>query len=203
MSITIWSFPFSKACLVALSRFIQIFARRLFGLLLSVLLFYSSQVAQSLNMHEDITTMFICMHVLQVQAWQWAMAMPPGSMHCMTGRKSAIGISPLGSKQHPEVVETAIILAAKRFTALSMTDMTATILAMVAMTRSMVVHILHLLADGGGSFLLVLLSDANQHQCCRTLWVSTFVRKGLSHISALAGVIHCLRSYIMKMCMSG
>lgn len=95
------------------------------------------------------------MCLLQVQAWLWAMAMPPGSMHCMKERKPGISISPLESKPDPEVVGTATTLAAKKSMVLSMTDMTAAILATAAGTWNMLVHAPHLRADGGGSCLLV------------------------------------------------
>lgn len=79
-------------------------------------------------------------------------------MHCEKGLKSEMSISPLESKRHPEVAETATTLAAKSFMVLSMTDMTlsmtdtiAAILTMVAMISCMLVHALHLWAGGGGS----------------------------------------------------
>ena len=79
-------------------------------------------------------------------------------MHCEKGRKSEISISRRESKWHPEVAETATILAAKSFMVpsltdmtLSMIDMTAAILTMAAMISCTLLHALHLWAGGGGS----------------------------------------------------
>ena len=80
----------------------------------------------------------------------------PWQKFCLIGRKSAISTLPDRSSPHLGVVESAITLAAKRLMVLNMTDMAATILAVVAMTRNMLVHAPHLLVNSEVAF----------HFCC-------------------------------------